>query len=264
MSHFNTDDAYGILSMPAFNVYGSFPTYSVGSGFSFYGGGQQPGQTYLAGGNNSTTSIFDFSNLDDIIDNILDDYFKPEQAKSVELNFSNLQSSLDTGDLAGFWDTLREALPRSEYADTAYKFVTRADRYDINQSISHAVDYGATETQLNQISANLAQRYLDYLETNLRPPDENVIAEMHNQAFTDAGLPEEAWYPNTILGSLGYSVYVNEPVDVYIINITPPPPVPAIDGGGFYLNFDFDFDFDFDFTFDLDFNFTIPSIPGIL
>ena len=263
MSHFNTDDAYGILSMPAFNVYGSFPTYSVGSGFSFYGGGQQPGQTYLAGGNNSTTSIFDFSNLDDIIDNILDDYFKPEQAKSVELNFSNLQSSLDTGDLAGFWDTLKTEFPASEYIEIAYNFVTRANSMEVRFSLEHAVDkYNATEEQLNQISADLAQRYLDYLQTHLRLPNEDVIADMHNQAFTDAGLPEEAWYANTIPGSLGYSLIVDEPVDVDIINITPPPPVPAIDGGGFYLNFDFDFDFDF--TFDLDFNFTVPSIPGIL
>ena len=107
---------------------------------------------------------------------------------------------------------------------------------------------------MNQISADLAQLYLDFLQSHLRPPDEDVIIDMHNQAFTQNGLPEEAWYVNTTLGSWVYIIIVNEPVDVKIKAVPPPPPVS--NEGDFPLDFNFDFDFDFDFT--------IPFIPGVI
>lgn len=252
MSHFNTDDHCGLLSMPSITVYGTPTTFSLNTTFYSYSGGL-PSQTYLTGGGG--VPLLGFSNLDAVDwDAIFEPILGPKQADTVTLDFSQLQKHLDAGNLVDFWATLQTDFPASEYIAIAYDFVTRANKPTINESIKHAEKYGATEAQLNQISADLAQLYLDFLQSHLRPPDEDVIIDMHNQAFTQNGLPEEAWYVNTTLGSWVYIIIVNEPVDVKIKAVPPPPPVS--NEGDFPLDFNFDFDFDFDFT--------IPFIPGVI
>ncbi|MGC6512040.1 MAG: hypothetical protein ACON4J_04675 [Parvibaculales bacterium] len=253
MSQFNTDDHYGLLSMPSITVYGTPTFHSLNTTFYSYSGGL-PSQTYLTSGGG--VPLLDFSNLDAVDwDAILEPIFGPTQADTVTLDFSQLQKHLDAGNLVDFWATLQTDFPDSDYIEIAHDFVTRENDTVVNLSINHAQRYGATEAQLNQISADLAQFYLDFLQSHHRLPDKDIIADMHNQAFTQNGLPEEAWYGNSKLGKIGYPVFINEPVDVNIKAVPPPPPLS--NEGDFPLDFNFDFDFDFDIP-------VIPFIPGVI
>lgn len=116
-----------------------------------------------------------------------------------------LQTKITNGDIAGFYSDLEG------YGDSYGTFglaVTNnagwqgklANLFAETGAEDDQIDLGYQSTAWNTLNSNLAQRYLDAYETNQGgQPTRDQIQTGHNNAYTDAQLDADDWFPNRLL-----------------------------------------------------------------